>query len=577
MGDRCFFLHDQRIASPPSNNFWLLRSIDDTLFKRSSSISACCTDTYKSKEQKEEARKTEEDHETMKTTLEDNSKISTSHVDWHSHSKLSHDNNGHPFGNKFLLPAKFNPTFDDFYAAITNQNETFDNKLPLSRFQLLQIATKLRHDTTYSRSQSVYNYCDTHKLGNSCVCMLIQTRAFDVSSNLVEEVSLVEDKNNKNDDGKDDETVAIFCKKEINNNDEMKDNPPKRQEIIIVREIMFEPSKEDDCEDVDIALLFTSMNDEDFSTRVAPPAPTSPGKNNNDHDRRGPPPREMMWNTTSPSALSSDSRPASTTKNTIIQELSQRELKKINKVKSKMQQNKGSLPSPPLNMFHLCCPQDEQAYDLITEVLDHYCNALSCHPDYDDRTHHNKADMTIESISSCYRYKHLEKKFNSLLNHFALFLWPTANSRVPKEGFYGEDTTSTTPCANSEYRIMSSFNNPNKIAHANVWESFIAHLNTFSTRHSNLTHDAAVMSAGSISKKNDIHRRHRLNIFMKLADGISSSTTTTNEENINLPGIMGGKSASYLNELLMHWKLVKHTCDVKKTNRRENAKQTIRE
>ena len=469
MGDRCFFLHDNRVAT--LHDSWLLRSTGETLLSRvnksknnkkdevtrshpavnvSSSWSSCnhttsmisrhdhdATITGGSKihhqQQQEQQgngpcsrgkKKHRHGGHEDNSNIQENDTVLTknSHVDWHSHSKLSHDNIGHPFGKNFLLSNNpkeaSSPTFHEFYNAIINKYEKFDI---LSKHQALQIVRKMRHA---SPPISCYNYHDTHKLSNAQVCMLIQTRVFDLSSGDLEEIIPPATRMYTEDSMS---SSSLFWENKIDEQDEAKNQYHNcgGRPIVIASEVMFEPSKEDDCEDVDIAIIFTS-----------PHQHTS-----------------------------------------LLQKLTERELKRINKVKARMQSNE---MSPELNIFQLCCPRDDEAYDLVTRVLDHACQSVvlekfNCH-------------FMIDST-----YNHLADEFNALMNHFALFYWPV-NENEKKE-----EVTQTLPNFDTMYNVYSSTNNGGI---ANLWKSF----------HENLAnHD------GDLLYNFCENNQQRLSVFLKLS------------------------------------------------------------
>ena len=462
MEDRCFFLHDKRVAtSSKHDSWWLCRSNCETLLSRGGKknnkdeMTSCapaydyCNGSNSShpglmtsrsannlqhKQQPSQGNRDDISNHDCSSRSNSYTLMANSHVDWHSHSKLSHDNIGHPFGKNFLNPIQSLPKFHEFYNAIINKHKKFSI---LSKHQAIQIVRKMRHNSPISPR---YNYRETHKLSNAQVCMVIQEkRVFNlISSSHVEEMYTTAD-------------AAASCSS-LSSGENKIDEEVKNQYhhdtgggqrlVIVAREVMFEPSKDDDCEDVDIAIIFT-LSDQ--------------------HD-------------------------------TLLQKLTARELKTINKVKKRMQSN--ALPLE-LNMFQLCCPRDEEAYDLVSHVLDHACESVvleefNCH-------------FMIAST-----YNQLANEFNALMNHFALFHWPVNENEEIKV----TQQEMTLPNFDTMYNVSSLSSAHHTV---NLWKSFRKNL----CEHGDLL-------LCNINECNHHEEHHRLSVFLKLSSNPGYHDTITN-------------------------------------------------
>ena len=406
---RCSCLHDPRIQSPiPA---WL---------HRSTTASSKLIQNNDEEEQKENFLTSSSTTNTT-TSLSTSSTLSSSrnhpflyqHVDWDCYQKLSHDNYGHPFGTTFLPKGK-KSTFDEFYIRIINKEEMISTLITanaaaslstntstgtfaknnldhiLSESQMLQIVNLLRH--SYNKARALHCYRHTHKLYDARVCMLIQTKAFSIASS------------------------------SSSTNQEVREIPLGKngdsQPIVIVHEIMFEPTEE---ESDNIYLLFS---DSSYTTSVS----------STDHH---------------------------------LTELSVKEAKDVKKLKRKL--GKNVLPSS-LKIFHLCYPNDKEAHDLVTHMLLHRSKSVSiC-----DKN--NFEDMVTGLLS----FNCLRKKFHALMNHFALFHWPANQgyktidslTLVPKV-----DTEYHLPFVTLEgtgFGTFDTFDTPtSRSIVAEVWKSFV--------------------------------------------------------------------------------------------------------
>ena len=407
---RCSCLHDPRIQSLiPS---WL---------HRSTTASCKLIQSSNNEECKESDSYSFTSPTTTTTSTASASSVSSvssnpclyQHVDWNCFQKLSHDNYGHPFGMKFI-PNANEYTFDEFYNQIINKDKkivtstatttangtsTFaKNNLDhlLSDSQMLQIVNSLRH--SYTKARALHCYRHTHKLYDARVCMLIQTKAFAIASSSVREIPLGG----------------------INN-----DN--KGQPIVVVHEIMFEPTEE---EPENVFLLFTEINSQNNISSSNSSCTTSMSLT--DH---------------------------------FLQELSVKEAKDVKKLKRKLERN--VLPSS-LTKFHLCYPKDEDAHNLVTDMLLHHSKSFSiC--DIND---------IEEMVTGLLSYNSLEQKFHALMNHFALFHWPV------NQGYETIDWLTLVPKVDTEYHPLfatdegtgfgtldsSSSTSMNLVAE--VWKSF---------------------------------------------------------------------------------------------------------
>ncbi len=438
MTDRCFFIHDKRVGSP-DHGFWLHRTLNDTLL-RSSKLTTkkeeerddgkiCTTiSCYPATRDGDAIAKRRSNHHTSSSST---SLLSSSHIDFYYHSKASHDVVGHPFGKRFLDCQSPDLSFPMFYMAILNADSKFDL---LSKFQVYQIVNKMRH--SYHNAKTIYRYNHTHKLVyHGELCKLIQTRAFDITSPTeVKEIPMV---NNKTSWDPDDFS-----------------NHGHRQ-TILVKEIMLEPSEDNDCEEVDLILLFSR---DDGSNSFCP----VDGCTASDSD--------------------------------VIQKLSNRELDKISKVKKKLNEDinhdvaANTLAS--LNVFHLCCPKDEQAYDFISEIL-HYFDILS-------RKERKVKRRSFNTIS----LEYLEQKFHSLMHHFALFSWPLNENKTGNA--YDEDKVSLRK-VDVEYHVGQRRKENEILQVADVWKHFIYNHSTqeeYDHNHNN-------------------NRSDRLQVFLALSEGHS--------------------------------------------------------
>lgn len=471
MEDRCFFIHDKRVGSPDHQQFWLHRSMNNILLRSSNN--------NKLNDKQEMRNNKEGNNDTAALGLAGNSsdatnnlhddalyqerkdvknQILSSHIDAYYHSKSSQDINGHPFGTQFIprraTGCSNSFSFQSFYKSVLNANEALHL---LSRFQVVQIVKKLRH--SYSRAKLTYRYHHTHKLCNAELCMLIQTRAFDVSKAQVEEIPLEQ---STTDDGE-----CLFVKKTTKNDC---DNSNRR--IIMVREVMLEPSEDDDCEEPHFILLFSDHDvifspDEDQDSVLG---------TNHGHLNAVPLTHPQL---------------------SVVQKLSGRELDKINKLKKKLNEVENTIP-PTMNVFHLCCPNDEQAYDFITEVLDQYVHA--------------DALFGSDLITS---FRKLESKFNSLMRHFTMFHWPLKyhagdNDDNEKIALRMVNTTYFIEEEKEEGIISSSAHQ--KPSLANVWKSFIFDTNNV------MQNDEKILYSADVYQNNN---KHRLEVFSKLSLGDS--------------------------------------------------------
>lgn len=266
----------------------------------------------------------------QKILLDDDLSSSTSkgdyhHIDWHYYDKLSHDGHGHPFGTKFLPDDEEGSyNFQDFYNKVMNKVDdtaTTTSDFEMSEYQLIQIVKRLRH--SFAKSKAIQCYRHTHKMYDSQVCMLIQTKVFSISSDEVKDIN-------------------------INHIDNSVKYMEGRNRVVVVHEVMFEPSEESCGE---IVLLFN------------------------------------------------DGSNYSSTTNDIFQELTEKETRDIKKVKRKLQKN--AFPTT-LKMFHMCYPKDKDAHNLITEMLDHHLHYGTLH--------HHKETMSFCSLER--KFSSLIKHFS---------------------------------------------------------------------------------------------------------------------------------------------------------------------
>lgn len=110
------------------------------------------------------------------------------HVDWDGKYNFAHSHYGHPFG-KGVEMNQFQDFYDTIICKDNNEQYTCPPTKPqaLTEVQRLQIALAMRHD--FQDVSTTYKYSPTHKILNK-MCMLIQTKAFNVKNTNVEHIPL---------------------------------------------------------------------------------------------------------------------------------------------------------------------------------------------------------------------------------------------------------------------------------------------------------------------------------------------------------------------------------------------------
>ena len=102
------------------------------------------------------------------------------HVEWTARDMFSQVHYGHPFGKQDGdLSKPILESWDNFCSAICNTDKVNPRNASLiTQYQRLQIAVEMCHD--YNDIKIVHQYEPTHKILNE-ICMLTQTKAFDIS------------------------------------------------------------------------------------------------------------------------------------------------------------------------------------------------------------------------------------------------------------------------------------------------------------------------------------------------------------------------------------------------------------
>lgn len=299
------------------------------------------------------------------------------HVDWDGKYNFAHSHYGHPFGKGVEMN-----DWQGFYDEITQRknaavksscisspfvstsSSSWSSPRFLTEYQRVQIALTMRHE--YEDLNKVYKYRPTHKILNE-ICMLIQTKVFDVKNATVLEIA-----------------VDQF--------------DPVNPDHVIVREIAFGKL----CSPNDRALaLWFNILDGDVEECSAKERLRPKRTERKLLDKKNQDKEKII-------------KPVAPAKVTYAQIIGKSNNRVTRYVPTSFDDDHPSMEK----QIHIFCPKDEISHKLVSAIMKHRLDVL----------HKNSFEQTDSSIHG-EEFKRLEQIFISIQRHFSTFHWPVNEGR----------------------------------------------------------------------------------------------------------------------------------------------------
>ncbi len=378
---------------------------------------------------------------------------------------------GQPFGKALAAPPQnvinesSSNAWKEFYNNITNKDRNSATNLNCSEYHRVQIAKSMRNSY---ESMSNYNYQPSHKILNE-ICMLIQTKVFNVKNDTVVEIT-------------------------PDQYDSM--NPFH----VIVREIAFGPL----CSPSDRPLaLWFNIPEADVEECTAKEILRLKRTERKLAEKKKQLQLSLVNNKsrlhpriTNSTKLLVSSSSGGKDNMTYAQIMCSKKSNISSTVKPLTRSTFDDESSLLDSEFLIYCPQDEAAYDLITDILHHRVDAL---------------DPAKDTEEVAKRYALLEQKYTSLMRHFSLFHWPVNKGRS------NVDRNTPIPKIDTRYEVPveehKDDENNKKLFH-DVWESFA------DTAASGFRQSA---TSANIGKR--LSSKKRLDVFVNLSQKTDESCT----------------------------------------------------